>query len=39
MTVDELKKALGFSLYFQGGYLYNTRNPGSRENDLRLFDH
>jgi hypothetical protein len=39
MTVDELRKALGFSLYFQGGYVYNTRNPGSGENDLRLFDH
>ena len=39
MTVDELRKALGFSLYFQGGYLYNTRNPGSQENDLRVFDH
>ena len=39
MTVDELRKALGFSLYFQGGYLYNTRNPSSGENNLRLFDH
>ncbi len=39
MTVDELRKALGFSLYFQGGYVYNTRNPSSQENDLRLFDH
>ena len=35
MTVDELRKALGFSLYFQGGYVYNTRNPSSQENDLR----
>jgi len=39
MTVDELRKALGFSLYFQGGYVYNTRNPSSQENDLRTFDH
>ena len=39
MTVDELRKALGFSMYFQGGYVYNTRNPSSQENDLRIFDH
>jgi hypothetical protein len=39
MTVDELRTALGFSLYFQGGYVYNTRNPSSQENDLRIFDH
>ena len=39
MTVDEVRKALGLSLYFQGGYVYNTKNPGSQENDLRLFDH
>ncbi len=39
MTVDELRKALGVSFYFQGGYGYNTRNPSSQENDLRIFDH
>jgi len=39
MTVDELRAALGFSMYFQGGYVYNTRNPSSQENDLRIFDH
>jgi len=39
MTIDELRKALGFSLYFQGGYLQNTRTPSSGENELRLFDH
>jgi len=39
MTVDELRKALGFSMYFQGGYVFNTRNPSSQENDLRIFDH
>ncbi|MGA3175337.1 MAG: porin [Syntrophorhabdales bacterium] len=39
MTIDEVRKALGLSLYFQGGYVYNTRNPSSQENDLRVFDH
>ena len=39
MTVDEIRKALGLSVYFQGGYVYNTRDPRSQENDLRLFDH
>ena len=39
MTVDELRAALGISLYFQGGYAYNTKNPGSMQNDLRDFDH
>jgi len=39
MTIDDLRKALGFSMYFQGGYVYNTRNPSSQENDLRIFDH
>ncbi len=39
MTMDELRKALGLSVYVQGGYLYNTRNPSSHENDNRLFDH
>jgi hypothetical protein len=39
MTVDELRAALGFSMYFQGGYVYNTRDPRSQENGLRLFDH
>lgn len=39
MTVDELRKALGVSFYIQGGYVFNTRNPRSQENDLRVFDH
>ena len=39
MTVDELRKALGLSVYLQGGYLHNTRNPSSQENDNRVFDH
>ncbi len=39
MTLDEVRKAIGFSAYFQGGYLFNTRDPVSQENQLRLFDH
>jgi hypothetical protein len=39
MTIDEIKKALGLSIYLQGGFTYNLRNPDSQENDLRIFDH
>ncbi len=39
MTVDQLKELLGMSIYLQGGYTYNFRNPDSQENELRLFDH
>src|SRR5512139_1289843 len=43
MTLDELKKALGLSIYLQGGYTYNgsagTVNGQQEENDLRVFDH
>jgi hypothetical protein len=39
MTLDEFKKALGMSIYLQGGYTYNFRNPDSQENELRVFDH
>jgi len=39
MTVDQLKELLGMSIYLQGGYAFNFRNPDSQENDLRLFDH
>ncbi len=39
MTVDEIRKALGLSFYFQGGYVFNTRDPRSQENDFRIFDH
>jgi hypothetical protein len=38
MTIDDIKKALGLSIYFQGGYTYNLQNPDSQENDLRIFD-
>ena len=39
MTVDEIKGALGMSIYLQGGYTYNFQNPDARENRLRVFDH
>ncbi len=40
---DEIKKALGLSIYLQGGYTYN-KDAGAvggqmEENDLRVFDH
>jgi hypothetical protein len=38
LSVDDLKKLLGLSIYVQGGYNYNFENPASRENDLRVFD-
>ncbi len=39
MTIDEIKSALGLSVYVQGGYTYNFEDPDSRENELRVFDH
>ncbi|MGE5809049.1 MAG: porin [Nitrospirota bacterium] len=41
---DAVKKALGLSIYIQGGYTYNgnASNVGAtqgEENDLRVFDH
>jgi hypothetical protein len=40
---DEVKTALGMSIYLQGGYTYNgnSSSPGGvgSENDLRIFDH
>ena len=43
ISADDLKKALGMSIYLQGGYTYNG-NAGSiggepEQNDLRIFDH
>ncbi len=38
-TVEDIRKALGMSIYVQGGYTYNFKNPDSQENDLRVFDH
>ncbi len=37
--VDAIKQALGLSVYLQGGYMFNFRDPKSGENDLRVFDH
>ena len=39
MTVDDIRKMLGLSIYLQGGYTYNFANPDSQENDFRVFDH
>jgi hypothetical protein len=38
-TLDDIKKFLGMSVYVQGGYTYNFKNPDSQQNDLRIFDH
>jgi predicted porin len=43
ISADDLKKALGLSVYLQAGYTYNS-NAGAvsgeqEQNDLRLFDH
>lgn len=37
--LDNIKNLLGLSIYLQGGYIYNFKNPESKENDLRIFDH
>jgi hypothetical protein len=43
LNADDLKKALGLSIYLQAGYTYNgnagTINGEPEQNDLRLFDH
>ena len=38
-TLEDIKNLLGLSIYLQGGYTYNFKNPDSQENDLRVFDH
>ena len=43
LNADDLKKALGLSVYLQAGYTYNS-NAGAiggeaEQNDLRVFDH
>lgn len=38
-SLDDIKKLLGMSIYFQGGYTYNFKDPSSGENELRVFDH
>lgn len=39
MTVEEIKSALGLSVYVQGGYTYNFEDPDNQTNELRVFDH
>jgi len=39
MSVEDIKNALGMSIYLQGGYTYNFENPSPQENGLRVFDH
>lgn len=38
MSAEDIKNALGMSIYLQGGYTYNFENPSSKENGLRVFD-
>jgi len=39
MSVEDIKNALGLSIYLQGGYTLNFQNPSTGENGLRIFDH
>lgn len=43
LNPDDIKKALGLSIYLQGGYTYNgnagSGNGDSEQNDFRVFDH
>ncbi len=39
MSLEDIKNALGLSIYLQGGYTYNLENPSPEENGLRVFDH
>ena len=43
LSADDLKKALGLSIYLQGGYTYNgdagAIGGEDEQNDLRVFDH
>jgi hypothetical protein len=36
--VGEIKSFLGLSIYLQGGYTFNFRNPDSETNEQRIFD-
>jgi hypothetical protein len=38
LNADDIKKALGLSIYLQGGYNYNFNGPTSGLNDQRIFD-
>ncbi|MDA8168647.1 MAG: porin [Nitrospiraceae bacterium] len=39
VSPEDIKKALGLSVYLQGGYTYNFKDPKDGENELRVFDH
>jgi hypothetical protein len=36
--LEEIKNLLGLSVYLQGGYTYNFRDPDSMTNEQRIFD-
>src|SRR3990172_861730 len=36
--IGDIKNYLGLSVYLQGGYTYNFRDPDSRNNEQRVFD-
>ena len=38
VSADDLKKALGMSIYLQSGYTYNSNASVGQVNDLRAFD-
>lgn len=38
MTAEDIKNALGMSIYLQGGFTYNFENPDNKTNGLRAFD-
>jgi hypothetical protein len=37
-TLEDIKNFLGLSIYLQGGYTFNFRNPDSGTNEQRVFD-
>ncbi len=37
-VVNGIKDTLGLSIYLQGGYTFNFRNPDSERNEQRIFD-
>jgi hypothetical protein len=37
-SLEEIKNYLGLSIYLQGGYTFNFRNPDSGTNEQRIFD-
>ena len=37
-SLEEIKNYLGLSIYLQGGYTFNFRNPDSETNEQRIFD-